>query len=465
MRSRTTSAWFFLWAGLVFLALHPVPGPSRAIDLALAPTRWLAELARPLALLRASRVAAAERTLARSALAQAEEGAETLAQMARRALPTEPGLREGRRFLEAEVLERPNKDECWVRLGVAVHVDPGAPVVCGNAFVGRVVEWRAPGLARVQLVTERGFRIGARVLPGAAAEEDPVFLTVGGVRVPRRGEPRTVRLAAYQPSSSGLVGGLARVHELLADEDDAGGLAEGFHLGEVRRERERGELWIEPELDFLDGLFHVALLLSPESGGPPARPVPGVLEDGRWLSTHAVGSGDPEPWRSTRKIPLGRGSGLEAGAAVSGVGAQLVGRITHVGSTSSDIALLDDPGFSVAAIARVQGHAEPRTLGRLTTIGRGAEGVIRMHWPVRVDLDLRADAGEGAGQRAPEFLEARLFSGPGDPGLPGGLFLGSVRLPVEAHAGDELQLELRPGVVLRDVRALFVRHEARELGP
>lgn len=463
-RSRISSAWLFLWAGLFALSLHPLEPVARVVDGLLVPLRWVAELGSPLTLLGARSVAAAERELALAAPAEAAEGAETLRLLAEGALPADPALRAGRHFVPAEVVGRPLRDECWVVPRERAGIARGVPVVCGDAFVGRVLEVREgpPLLVRVQLVTERGFRIGAEVRASAGEaqfESEAIFLTVGGVRVPRRGDPRTVRLAAHQPSSSALSEGVARVHELLADSEDREQLAEGFRLGQVRREGERGDLWVEPELDYLDGLFQVALVVPESAGDRGALAAAPALEDGQWLATRALTAGDPAPWRSTLKIPLGSAAGLRAGAAVSGAGARLIGRVLRTGIATSDVALLDDPGFTLVAIARIEGLAEPRILGRLTTLGRGPAGTIRVRWWVRVPLvvagaDEIAGSGESGGTRS-----ARLFSGSGEPGLPGGLFLGSTELPLQAQAGEELELTLTTGVEPARLRTLFVRRE------
>src|SRR5262245_4480547 len=444
---------------------------ERAIDVGLSPLRFAAELAWPFGLLRRGEVAAAERELARAAEAEASEGAAAVAVLAERASPRDPALRAGRRFVPAEVMERATRDECWVTLRQADGVTRGAPVVCGDAFVGRVVE-HAPGSrrARVQLVTEGTFRVGAEVLgetreaasgeadAAAVAAGDPVYLTVGGLRAPRRrSDLLAVRLAVHQPSSSALEGGLARVHELFADADDSAALAEGFRLGEVRREGERGQFWIEPELDYLDGLVQLAIVVpAAEAESPPAPPAP-VLADGRWLATHALTFGDPSPWRSTLKVPLGRGAGVVEGAAVTGAGARLVGRVSRAGNATSDVELLTDPGFTCVAIARLEDESEPRILGRITALGRGERGTVRLRWSVRQPFDANASTGGEA--------RARLFTGSGEPGLPGGLVLGTALLPRTAAAGEERELLLDPGVDPLDVRALFVRCEAEGLAP
>ncbi|MEQ1895038.1 MAG: hypothetical protein ABL998_21060, partial [Planctomycetota bacterium] len=128
----------------------------------------------------------------------------------------------------------------------------------------------------------------------------------------------------------------------------------------------------------------------------------------------------------------------------------LIGRIDRTERVTSAVSLLTDPGCTLVALALVPGSDEPHILGRLTSLGRSAGGV-RLLWSVRVPLELD---GEGAD------VVARLFTGSGEPGLPGGLFLGEARLPRHAAAGEERELELTLTVDLADLRTLFVRREA-----
>lgn len=453
-RTRTPSPWLLLWGTLLLQGLRPIPALDDLLATALVPLRHATELARPLALLAPSAASAAERELARAAEGEAALGERVLARLAERALPDDPDLRAGRVFLPAEVTARPSKDECWVAFPGPAEVALGTPVVCGDVFVGRVVELR-PGArpaARVQLITHGHARVGAEVAAGADSE-GPTFLTVGGLRVPRsRAEPRAVRLAAHQPSSVRLEGKLARVHELFADADETAALADGFRLGTVRRAGARNDFWVEPELDYLDGLFHLALVVAPEDA-PARAPVPAALDDGRWLATRALAPRDASPWRSTLKLPLGRADDLRPGAAVTSVGARLVGRLLEVGPASADVALLDDPGFHLGAVALSEGREEPLVLGRLTALGRAGPGAVRMRWWVRVSLTL-----PGAG----DSVRARLFTSPGDPGLPGGLYLGTALLPRRAEAGEEREIVLTTGFEARELGRLFVRRAQEE---
>jgi hypothetical protein len=448
-RSRTSSLWLFLWAAFVFQTFHPFAPFTRLLDAARVPLRYLAELQRPLALLGSRRVAAAEGSLAATARVEAAEGAELLAALAERALPRSPELRVGRRFLSGEVVGRPRglEDECWVELGSSEPIPEGAPVVSGDAYDGR---------ARVRLVTHSRFRIGAEVRAQEPSGEGPVYLTVGGLFVERRGGARVVRLAAHQPSSNALAGGLARVHELFAEADGAAVLAEGFRLGTLQRSDARGEPWLEPELDYRDGLFQVAIVLAAGGEDEAAAPRRSALEDGSWLSTRALAARDPAPWRAALKVPLGSGSGVRPGAAVASTGARLVGRIERIGPATADVSLICDPGFSFTAVARMEGREEPLILGRLTSLGGERDGRIRVRWWVRVAADL----GGGALPRA-----ARLYTGSGDPGLPGGLYLGRAELPGSVEAGSECEFRLDPLFDPRAVRTLFVRREPHVEGP
>jgi len=225
----------------------------------------------------------------------------------------------------------------------------------------------------------------------------------------------------------------------------------------VPRAGQRGSSWIGPELDYLDGLVQLAIVLPAAPVEAAAVPPAPALADGSWLATHALTFGDPSPWRSTLKIPLGHRAGLQAGAAVTGTGARLVGRVSRAGKGTSDVELVTDPGFTCVAIARLEGETEPRILGRITALGRGKGGTIRLRWCVRQPFQ-SASAGE-------EAVHARLFTGSGEPGLPGGLVLGTALLPRSAAVGEEHELALDPGVDPLDVRALFVRCEAEGVRP
>jgi hypothetical protein len=427
----------------------------------LAPLRFVAHLGAPFAVLDGGRVEAAERELAENGQLEASEGAAALSRLAERALPRDSSLQAGRRFVPGEVVGRASKDRCWVAVADADGIVPAAPVVCGDAFVGRVLalgSTAADGRAwvEVELVTAGDFRIGAEVARG----EERVFLTVGGLAPRRPGERRTVRLAVHQPSDPTLAEGVARVHELFPDAQPCSELAAGFRLGGVRSAGERGPWWLEPELDFLDGLYQVAIVVDGARGVGASSPFAPALEDGRWVATRVLAALEPAGWRSTLRLPVGSSSGVQRGAAVTGVGARLIGRIDRAERATSSVALLTDPGCTLVALALVEGSDEPHVLGRLTSLGR-APGGLRLKWTARVPLEF---AGESDPPSA-EPLSARLFTGSGEPGLPGGLFLGATRLPRRVAAGEEHELLLELTIDPADLRSVFVRRETAEEAP
>lgn len=445
-----------MWGGLVYASFRPIEPLDRGLSALLAPLRWAARLGAPFELFAGGRVTAAERELARLGAAEAAEGTRALARLAERALPLDSALHAGRRFVPGEVVGRARKDECWVALPALVGVRPGAPVVCGDAYVGRVVELRPAGagerpFVRVELVTGADFRVGAAVRRG----EESVFLVVGGLAARRVEAPRAVRLAVHQPSDLALSEGVARVHELFPDAQPGSALAEGFRLGALRREGERGSLWLEPELDYLDGLYQVAVVVEEASGVGARSPFEPALEDGRWLSTRASTALEPAGWRRTLRLPLGRSDGVAAGAAVTGFGARLIGRIDRVELATSAVALLSDPGCTVVALALDPADGEPHVLGRLTSLGE-APGGVRFRWSVRVPVEFAGQA---------DRVRARLFTGSGEPGLPGGLFLGEAELPRRAAGGEERELLLTSSVDPTDLRTVFVRRARQEDEP
>ncbi|MEQ1894943.1 MAG: hypothetical protein ABL998_20570, partial [Planctomycetota bacterium] len=265
-----------------------------ALSTALAPLRFVARLGAPFALLEGGRVEAAERELAENGKREALEGARALERLAERALPLDASLQTGRRFVPGEVVGRASKDHCWVAVLAADGIEAGAPVVCGDAFVGRVLELEPSAAdgrtwAKVELVTSGDFRIGAEVRRG----EERIFLTAGGLAPRRPRERRTVRLAVHQPSDTSLAEGVARVHELFPDAQPGSALAEGFRLGNVRSGGERGPWWLEPELDYLDGLYQVAIVVDGARGVGASSPFEPALEDGRWLATRVLTALEP----------------------------------------------------------------------------------------------------------------------------------------------------------------------------
>jgi hypothetical protein len=451
-----------LVVGLVLLieSLRPTSPAGHLAELLCAPFLLCTRLIPPLpgraaaALAESERVRAAELALESRAL---------LSDLARATEPTEPGLREGKRLVHGLVLgrDRTSKDRLRVRLRDLRGVVPGLPVACGDAYVGRVFAFESAAAAEdgaevegtvlVELVTAKGFRVGARVAAQDGSSE--VLMTVGGLVVSRR--PGTdggaIRLAVDHPSSDPPAG-LARVHELFGAEEPLGLLAEGLRLGTIQRDASSRSPWIAPELDFKDGLSYVVVLApsAPELGSALAFE-PDLLDD-RWVRARTLGWGDPSPWRGALPLSVGERDGVRAGAAVTTAGARLVGRIERAGGSSSELSFLDDPGLALVAVARFAGIERPVTLGRLIALGRDGES-LRFRWIVRAALPIPpGDAAPGAAR------PARLYTGAGEEGLPAGFFLGEASLPVDVRPGDAREIRVRSDFAPDDAGGgLFVR--------
>jgi hypothetical protein len=448
---------------MVVLSLRPVARVEAAVDVLAAPLRLAAELASPLRLVGRARALAAERRFADSAEEDLRQNLAVLEELAASALPSDPALRAGRRLVPAEVRARARgeRDRLRIVLSDARGVVPGLPVVLGNAYVGRVAALgvegsagpEAEGMAEVELVTARGFHVGARVQEGPGGSE--VFMTVGGVESEpardARGE-RTLRLAVHNPSDRELAGGIARVHELFAAPDEPVALADGFLLGAVLHD---GERWtILPELDCLDGLSRV-VVVAPPAALAPLDAGERVLLDEDWLKVAPLALGDPAPWREAVKLGAGRARGVRPGAAVCSVGARLVGRVTRAGPWTADVSLLGDPGFHVVAVARFEDGGEPRALGRVVSLGRTREGRVRLRWVPRVSFGQEGGA-------AAEWRAAQLFTGSGERGLTSGLYLGEALVPLAVRRDEAVELELGTLAGPFEARSLFVRVEHEE---
>jgi hypothetical protein len=93
------------------------------------------------------------------------------------------------------------------------------------------------------------------------------------------------------------------------------------------------------------------------------------LLDGSWLQVRATSGGEPSLEREGLVIGAGSWNGASEGAALV-IGARLVARVERAGALSSDACTLGDPGFSVHALARIDGRDAPLALGRLVSLGR-----------------------------------------------------------------------------------------------
>ena len=206
------------------------------------------------------------------------------------------------------------------------------------------------------------------------------------------------------------------------------------------------------------------MLCPPDPALGSALPFETVLRDTNWVRTRPLNLGDPSPDRSACRIRMGSLNGIVPGAAVTSVGAQLVGRVRRVAPFVSDVSFLDDPGFSVVAVARFEGDDEPRVLGRLDALGREPDGAgVRFRWTVRVSL---AAVPRGPGQRggetagdggSPVTRRARLFTSSGDPGLTAGFAFGVAEVPLDAEPGEERVILVWPDVPSDELHGLYVR--------
>jgi cell shape-determining protein MreC len=424
-RSRALGVWLLLCCAAAWLSLRPARALAGFFDSAFAPLRACVDLASPV-LLASGGGLRADAGTARRTLIEGVKSTDVRRALARLAEPLDERLRAGRHLVPAEVLQRASgaRDVLTVRVpGEAIGIEPGDPVVCGDAYVGRVgaIENFEQGRLSVELVTDPHHGASAVVL---GSDGMPLArIVVGGLHV--RTDARAARRLAVATSAPPLY------------ERDP--LADGFRLGRLRAE-EDGAWSVEPDLDYESGLSQVCVLL-PARGPREEEGVPEhALSDGRWISSRALSLGDPAGVRSGFLIAAGSSDGVEPGAVVWSRGA-LVGRVDTVSRWCARVRRLDDPGCSILAVASLDGRVDPIVLGRLVSAGRTANGGVRLRWlrPRVLAVDgIAADAG-GAGSRAAdarEHCEADLYTGSGELGLPSGLVLGRALVPM--RGGDEI---------------------------
>lgn len=481
-----------LLLGLAVQSLSPIGAVERVGNTFSGPLRAGIQLIWPLRAvdrLGQTAVRAAERgtSAAERAAAAAEDEARAgrlLRELFFDALPADPELLRGRRVVPAEVIGRPSRDRdqivirTWRGEGLAV----GQPVVWRDHFLGRVESVESGegdrSVLRVRLITNPAERVGAALLPPADAIDpgllgyEPVDMVVGGivhdepdvseeaaesgsvaedapeladldaVEDPIESPPpveqralRKVRLMAHHPErwhapwqSKGL-SGVVVVRELLPELDPFHQLVNGYRLGTMDGTGADGVLRVDTEVDYLDGLYHVAVL-TPSQGAARVQAQLAVepehpLSESRWLRVRAVTPGDPSAWRRSLQLNRGVESGVRTGAAVIS-GAYLVGRIHSAGPLGAEMHPLTEPGCSVlAAAAPIDGSSQPRIMGRLTSLGReSGSGRPLLSW--RAHNPLEALPHEVPG----DTRTLELFTGTGEPGLPAGLLLGTAEVPV-----------------------------------
>jgi hypothetical protein len=418
-----------------FLALRPATRAERALEMALTPLRALSELARPVGLIRARKVRAAERATA-DELAGELEVRRALGRGERRfVLPDEERLLSGRDFVLGEVVGRVGNDadRLEVRLlGARAPAEEGLaagmPVTVGNHYVGRVHSLLGE-LVRVDLVTRSDGFVGAR-LEGV---DGPARLVVGGV-LPRARRGAERLLAVHNPQFESQLAELEGAEVRVAD-DLSGSpwaeLAEGFRLGHaVLLSGTRGEpsVGVRADPDFAGGLFQVALIRPAARRAGQAGLEVDPLDDPHWTAATALSSGDPTGAREGVVLDAGALRGVREGAAVV-AGARLVGRIGCARPLASSARLMGDPGLALPVLAQVEGLERPLILGWLVALGRAdapdATPRALFHWQRGWPAGI--DAGSSG-----ETARARLYTGAGAAGVPPWLFIGHAELPRQA---------------------------------
>jgi hypothetical protein len=275
---------------------------------------------------------------------------------------------------------------------------------------------------------------------------------VGGLASTNERTGERLALSARNPSDREPSEGRVEVFELLADVDAHGSLAHGFGLGTLVA-ASGGEFVVHADVDYNAGLFHV-FVVCPEgvrSGAPDEIEL--AVADRNWKPTRLLSDANPTPWRAGIVISGGTSDGVRTGAAVI-EGLRLVGRVERAGLWSSDARTLADPGLAIVAVARVEGETVPRVLGRLVSLGRSKDspGTVVLRWEAIVEVDL------GGTRDRNGNVSAELFTGSGEPGLPGALYLGRATIVLDSGAGDPV-VRLEVGVD-RPRGELWVRTDA-----
>ena len=470
LRGRTAGATVGLAAA--FLSLKPVGPLDRLLNLALLPTRVVASVGVvPSAIFAGgSRTSDAEAEAERRLSIRLERAVLASAWPLTSRIPPSAAPIPG----EVDARQGARRDYIMVRVTDATAVMPGHPVIAGDAYVGYVerIPWRQPirddpgilerfarrvglssppqrpsrDLVEVALITGSNARVGA-IIP-RDQDGQSCRLVVGGLF------PRSDRiwLSAHNPESRATLAGEVFVHELFERVNGFDSLAEGFPIGELRREEYSADgsniadeiIGIQPLVDFESGLNQV-LILAPGSGGGAQRSytsgegaadelaIP-VLEDGGWIDARLLSPCGTTPWRSSLRIAEGSRAGIRPGAALV-EGVRLLGRVDRADSGGSTVALLDDPGFEIAVIAQseLEPDSAPLVLGAIRHDG-APDGAPRFTWkPEGGSLHAKWIARHGDADGAPVVL----WTGSGMAGVPRGLLVGRTVLPAASLDGDE----------------------------
>jgi len=415
------SLFLAVLVGCAWLALRPNARVEGWLDVALAPTRVVAELSAPLRSLHTGSIFAAQEQPSERAQADYDQRRALYEAEREAALPTLAALSFARRFVHVEVVGR--RPGHFDQLEVRVDGDScrglarGMPVCHGNVFVGRIVELDTPraGRAWVELVTARDFAVGARI--DADATHPEVRCVVGSLALVSRASEGRLYLAVSTPSSRSPGAANACVDESLSPLARFPDQARGFLLGQPQPDGE-GEWVLRPFVDFRSGLFELVVAAPADIDRPADVPLPDELFDGHWASSRVLSGGEPSAGREGFELSLGRWQGAASGAALVS-GARLVGRVAHAGALTSDAVALGDRGFSVPVLAAIHGARAPLVLGEFVSLGRARDALV-FHWEAPLGIAARNGA---------ERVRASLFTGSGTALVPRGLLLGEAWLP------------------------------------
>jgi len=424
---------------LIALSVHPVASVETAIDGAFAPSRVLAELARPLAWLARDEVSANEIEATSAFASESERSHALLFASQSAALPVDPKLQSGRAAVACHVIGRhpKNQDRLRLRYALDAGVVAGSPITSGDAYVGRVVELDPfrPGECTAELVTAKDFRVSAIVESGGKKGS----FVVGGLLGKAQKHERELHLAVQFPSDRSIQSGVARVSE-DANAREAR-LADGFVLGKLVVVDMHGTrlLGLRAPLDYPLGLAHLAILVAPERGtAGPVLPID-PFEAASWMDARVILAGDPSALRDTRRLALTTASKIAPGAALA-VGARFVGRMERVGFFDSDARLLADPGLAFSALAKIEGQAAPIALGRLISLGPVGNDEVAFECHGEIPL---APIGGKA-------VKIELWTAAAESDLPPGLLVGEALF---ASSEPPFTLRVKPAC---DARALHV---------
>lgn len=427
IRSRTLV--LLLGLGLAVLALRPFPAADRFLSLVLVPCRFLAELSVPVEWLQDRGAQAAEASVSVDFTGELGQHASLERLVQASAISDRFSVPPGATAVHGEVMGRDTHDLDRVRLRVegCRGLVVGLPVVSGDWFVGVVEAVDEPidgtdSLLWVRLITGQDERIAARVASSddaGVAGQAACRLVVGGLA------PRSDKtyLDIHNPSRRDVHSGTVLVDERPELGGRYTGLANGAWLGELVSEKFAGKdvLGIRSGLNYGSGLYQVLVLFPDGLARTVARDSTLVLEDDQWRNARRFLRAEPSPWREGVWISIGRRDGVLPGAAVV-AGARLCGRVGQVGVLRSSVHELGDPGLAIAVVAVVGSGdaAYPFVMGRIESQGRLPDGRVAFRWDASVPL---------AGEAADPPIAVQLWTGSGEPGVPRGLWVGSVDLP------------------------------------